>query len=268
MWSETIGYRQYRKPYLPQFFAAIAEAIPLTGQEHLLDLGCGAGEVALGFAPYVGRLTGMDQEDPMLAEAARKAEAVGSNIRLIQSRVEDAPANLGRFDLITMGRAHWYLHTAESLLQLDRWLKPEGRILVCRPLQNPDRAEWREVFMATRARWARDELRPLRQLNEDQFFADTPFVPFKRVLAHGEQQLQLEHLIFRALGTPSTTRARLGADAERMIAALQTAMAPYFLNGPITEHLSTLGVLYSRAPAMAKADGVTPAHSGAFSQPV
>jgi hypothetical protein len=79
-------------------------------------------------------------------------------------------------------------------------------------------------------------------------------VPFKRVIAHGEQQLQLEHLILRALGTPSTTRARLGADAERMIAALQAAMAPYFLNGPVTEQLSTLGVLYSRAPTEPKAD--------------
>src|SRR5580698_9939221 len=111
MWSETIGYRQYRKPYLPQFFAAVAKAIPLTCQESLLDLGCGTGEVALGFAPYVARLTGMDLEDPMLAEAARRAEAAGCHIRLIHSRVEDAPAELGRFELITMGRAHWYLHT-------------------------------------------------------------------------------------------------------------------------------------------------------------
>jgi ubiquinone/menaquinone biosynthesis C-methylase UbiE len=251
MWSETIGYRQYRKPYLPQFFAAVAEAIPLNGQEDLLDLGCGAGEVALGFAPYVARLTGMDLEDPMLTEAARKAQAIGCKLRLIHSRVEDAPAQLGRFDLITMGRAHWYLHTPESLHQFDQWLKPEGHILVCRPLQNPDGAEWREVFMATRARWARDELKPLRQLSEDQFFHGTPFAPFKRVTVHGEQQLQLEHLIFRALGTPSTTRARLGADAEKMIAAQRAAMAPYFLNGPITEQLSTLGVLYSRAAAPA-----------------
>jgi hypothetical protein len=109
-------------------------------------------------------------------------------------------------------------------------------------------------------------VQPWRQLSEDQFFHGTPIAPFKRVTVHGEQQLQLEHLIFRALGTPSTTRARLGADAERMIAALQAAMAPYFLNGPITERLSTLGVLYSRAPTAPKVEAAAVAESVAFSQ--
>jgi hypothetical protein len=43
-------------------------------------------------------------------------------------------------------------------------------------------------------------------------------------------------------------------------------MAPYFLNGPITERLSTLGVLYSRAPTAPKVEAAAVAESVAFSQ--
>ena len=96
MWSETIGYRQYRPPYLERFFSFVAETIPLTGREDLLDLGCGVGEVALGFAPFVATLTGLDLEQPMLDEAFKKTRAMGRDIRLVRGKVEDTPADLGR----------------------------------------------------------------------------------------------------------------------------------------------------------------------------
>jgi SAM-dependent methyltransferase len=82
MWSETIGFRKYRHPYLPGFFRGVAEAIPLTGTEDLLDLGCGVGEVALGFAPFVASLTGMDLEQPMLDALGNRALAMGFNMKL------------------------------------------------------------------------------------------------------------------------------------------------------------------------------------------
>src|SRR5271167_3393314 len=119
MWSETIGYRDHRPPYLKRFFLVVSETIPLTGKEDLLDLGCGVGEVALGFAPFVATLTGLDLEQPMLDETAKRARAIGRDIRLVQGKVEDAPADLGRFHLITMGRAHWFMHNPASLARID-----------------------------------------------------------------------------------------------------------------------------------------------------
>jgi hypothetical protein len=62
----------------------------------------------------------------------------------------------------------------------------------------------------------------------------------------GQRKLELEQLIFRALGTPSTTSAMLGSETELMVGALRTAMAPYFRDGPIMENHATLGVIYRR----------------------
>jgi SAM-dependent methyltransferase len=246
MWSETIGFRDYRHPYLPGFFPAVAEAIPLTGTEDLLDLGCGVGEVALGLAPFVASLTGMDLEQPMLDALRNRALAMGVNMRLIHSKVEDAPADLGRFHLITMGRAHWFMHTPTSLERLDQWLMPGGAILVCQPVWDPSRAEWHGVYDRTRKKWHRGNIRELTRLTPDQFFQGTGFVHVEEVIVKGEKQVELEHLVYRSLGDPTTSRAILGDEADEMIAEIRAAMTPYFRDGPIMERHLTLGNIYRR----------------------
>ena len=247
MWSETISCREYREPYLPVFFRSVAEAIPLIGTEDLLDLGCGVGEVALGFAPFVASLTGMDLEQPMLDALGKRAEAMGVHIRLIHSSVEEAPADMGRFHLITMGRAHWFMHTPTSLIRLDQWLTSGGAILVCFPTKHPDNAEWYRVYSATRDKWVRGNLREMTRLTADQFFEGTDFVLAERVIVQGEKRLELEHLVRRALGTANSSRAVLSVtETDEMSEAIRSAMTPYFRNGPITERHLTLGSIYRR----------------------
>jgi SAM-dependent methyltransferase len=55
-------YARYREPYPPEFFQKVAEQIGLRGDETLLDVGCGPGMLAIGFAPFVGSCTGLDPE--------------------------------------------------------------------------------------------------------------------------------------------------------------------------------------------------------------
>jgi ubiquinone/menaquinone biosynthesis C-methylase UbiE len=81
-------YEKLRPPYPAVFFRNIARRLHL-GREHaLIDLGTGPGLLALGFAPYVGCVVGVDPEPAMLA-AARKAAADASKaITLIESRAK------------------------------------------------------------------------------------------------------------------------------------------------------------------------------------
>ena len=92
MWSETLGYRDYRPPYLGEFFEDVALRLPLAGAEDLLDLGCGAGDVALGFAPHVASLTGVEPELPLLEETRRRASDAGRPDAMIaEIRAATAP---------------------------------------------------------------------------------------------------------------------------------------------------------------------------------
>ena len=70
-------YEKLRPPYPAEFFRNVAQRLRL-GKEHaLIDLGTGPGLLALGFAPYVGRIVGVDPEPAMLA-ATKKAAADAS----------------------------------------------------------------------------------------------------------------------------------------------------------------------------------------------
>ena len=65
-------YEELRPPYPPAFFRERGAAgSRFTKQHALIDLGTGPGLLALGFAPYVGRVVGVDPEPAMLA--AREA---------------------------------------------------------------------------------------------------------------------------------------------------------------------------------------------------
>jgi len=67
-------YEQFRPPYPPEYFRIVAQKAGLSKQHALIDLGTGPGLLALGFAPYVGRIVGVDPEPAML-EAARSGPA-------------------------------------------------------------------------------------------------------------------------------------------------------------------------------------------------
>jgi ubiquinone/menaquinone biosynthesis C-methylase UbiE len=247
MWSETLGHSDYRPPYLPQFFSDVAREIPLSGREDLLDLGCGAGEVALGFARYVRSLTGLDAELPMIAAARERARQQGAAIRLVHSKAEEAPEELGSFHLVTIGQAHWFMHSPATRARIERWVQPDGSLLICRPLADAAGATaWYAQFRAIRRRWARGDFAAKMRLTSDEFLAGADFELSKQIVTHGRRSVELEHLVHRALGTPDTSRAMLGADTERMIAEIRAEMAPFFKGGPLPEELRTIGLLYRR----------------------
>src|SRR5215469_1361726 len=124
-------YAAHREPYPPAFFSAVAKALNLTGREALIDLGTGPGLLALGFAPYVGRIVGVDPEPAMLAAAKTAAQRAGQDLALIESTAEALPADIGLFDVVTIGRAlHWMDRDALGAL-FERLVAPGGAIVVC-----------------------------------------------------------------------------------------------------------------------------------------
>ena len=53
-------YEKFRPPYPAEFFRAVSRRSGLRKEHRLIDLGTGPGLLALGFAPYVGRIVGVD----------------------------------------------------------------------------------------------------------------------------------------------------------------------------------------------------------------
>jgi 2-polyprenyl-3-methyl-5-hydroxy-6-metoxy-1,4-benzoquinol methylase len=85
----TVEFYRHREPYPPEFFSVIAARLNLTQQTRQLDVGCGPGNLALGFAPFVDSCTAIDREPEMRAAQTAAREA-GCDIHFVQGRIEDS----------------------------------------------------------------------------------------------------------------------------------------------------------------------------------
>jgi ubiquinone/menaquinone biosynthesis C-methylase UbiE len=115
-------------PDLPYLVAAAA----LTGQERVVDLGCGAGHTAMNLAPRAATVTAVDVTPEMLAVAEHLAKERGlGNIVFRQADVATLPFADGAFDVaVSRFSAHHFAEPARALLEAARVLAPGGRFLL------------------------------------------------------------------------------------------------------------------------------------------
>jgi len=218
----------------------------LTRDSRLLDLACGAGEVAFGFARHVGSLTGVEREQPMLDLARAEALRAGIDIRWVCSDIENMPADIGTFDLATIGKAHWYLPREQTLQQLEKLLAPTGQVLVCSTSTHDEQSgPWAEAYRRTRNAWRRVG-RP--HISAREFMAGSPFAYTKSVIARARRSVPVEDLLKRALAFAGTSPAALGPDKERYLGEIRAAIAPYAVDGALPETLATVGNIFARQP--------------------
>ncbi|MBB5835712.1 methyltransferase domain-containing protein [Kribbella italica] len=115
VWDETLFagaagyYEQGRLRYPAALAATLRSALGLDGSGRLLDVGCGPGTVALRVAQLFADVVGLDPDPGMVAEASRLARDRGvANVRFVQARAEELPAELGRFTVATFAQSfHW-----------------------------------------------------------------------------------------------------------------------------------------------------------------
>jgi len=108
-------YHKYRHGYPPAVIGALAGAFGLTGQDVVVDLGCGTGQLTLPMARRVRAVVGVDPEPDMLRRAQRAArEAV---VPLVRAG--------GGIAAVTNGTPLWFQDTDWSRALrgfLERWL--------------------------------------------------------------------------------------------------------------------------------------------------
>ncbi len=239
-------YLRYREPYPPGFFSEVATRLDLEGDEALIDLGTGPGVLALGFRPYVGSVLGVDPEPAMLAAARIEAAVAGIALPLIALRTEDLPADIGRFDLVTIGRALHWMDKDATVPVLDRILAPGGAILICGASPAKDgRNPWQEAFEAVNLAYsARKETG--WQAVYAHWFDETPFAEVELIEHEFTQTITPEALFERLLTRSSTAPDMLGERLEACRGDLMAALAPFFGTGSRVETLVARAGVYRR----------------------
>jgi SAM-dependent methyltransferase len=106
----------------------VREFVLARGDESAVDVGTGAGALALALAPLVRDVIGVDVV-PELLELAR--ERAPSNVTFVEGDAEHLPFADGSFDLAgTLRTLHHVARPERVLAELVRVTRPGGRLLV------------------------------------------------------------------------------------------------------------------------------------------
>jgi ubiquinone/menaquinone biosynthesis C-methylase UbiE len=108
------------------------DALELSPGSTVLDVACGTGGAFAALEDRVGpdgRIVGLDQSGAMLARGAQRVNGFGwENVRLVESRVEDADLGAGEFDGALFSFTHDVLQSDAAVDAVVRGVRPGGRL--------------------------------------------------------------------------------------------------------------------------------------------
>lgn len=154
-------YHKYRRGYPPAVIDMVMDAFGLTGDDIVVDLGCGTGQLALPIAGRVRAVAGVDPEPDMLARARQAADEQGiANACWMIGADTGIPAIralLGsqRAGAVTIGQALHWMHHDDLFQALTPLVRHGGGVAVITngtPLWLQDGA-WSQVLRRFLEHW-------------------------------------------------------------------------------------------------------------------
>jgi SAM-dependent methyltransferase len=126
-----------------------AFALP-QGEEHAVDVGCGAGALALALAPHVQHVVGVDRVSELLALARERAP---SNVEFVEGDATQLELHDESFDLGgTLRTLHHVARPELVIAELTRVTRIGGRVLIVDQLAPADPLEAEALDVFERAR--------------------------------------------------------------------------------------------------------------------
>jgi trans-aconitate methyltransferase len=146
--------KEYEKSDAGQFRHGLKEMykLHLTGNETILDIGCGNGKLSHYIATHYipnGRFVGIDSDQGMIALAQSRTT---QNINFILGDVRDF-SSPEQFDaIVSFWTLHWVNEYATAIQNIATLLKPDGKALLCHMVDFDPMDQWAVQLLET-AQW-------------------------------------------------------------------------------------------------------------------
>lgn len=134
-WNGVVGERWVSHQsmidtMMAPFSAALLNKLDISAGQHIIDIGCGCGDISEQVARLGARVTGIDISEPMLAQA-RKQSTEGVTYERVDAETGQLPDN--HFDYAISRFGVMFFNTPiKAFINIKRALKPTGKLVfVC-----------------------------------------------------------------------------------------------------------------------------------------
>ncbi len=251
--STVAHYVAHRPRYPTDLLRRVLTELGLGPGVRVLDLGCGPGFLANGFAALECQAIGMDPSVPMLEAARAEATQQGVKVDYRLGSSYDLDALEGKFDLVAMGRAFHWTDRPQTLQSLDRLVTPTGAVALfydthIRSAENAaitvaDKV--REKF--GRSQPVKPKQKPTPITPDETIFMESRFSRMVRIGLAERRPIDADALIGRSLSTSFTSPDSLGDRQPAFEAAMRARLAELRPDGKHTELIEFTALICRRA---------------------
>jgi SAM-dependent methyltransferase len=232
-------YRGGRISYPPKLIRRVVDLVALGENDRVLDLGCGPGQLTIGFSYFANEVVGVDPEPEMLTIAAEAARGLAANVRFCEGSSFDIDQSLGRFRLVTMGRSFHWMDRPATLHRLDDMVEVGGAITLFgdRHIDVPENAwhdDWRvitERYAQSDPAWQQRRAEP----SHESVLLASRFRHLERVSLIAQHVSTVDRLVERARSMSSLSRQQIGAREDEVARELRVLLSGIATDGRITE---------------------------------
>ncbi|WP_414581565.1 class I SAM-dependent methyltransferase [Scytonema sp. PCC 10023] len=242
-------YARYRPKYPPVLFDLLTQKFQLNGQGRLLDLGCGAGLIAIPLRDRFTEVIGLDPDPNMLQEAQRQAAAVGAtNISWVQDTAENISLAVGKFRLVTIGRAFHWMQRELVVERIYNLLTNDGGLAILKTYEDPWNSDhpWKKTAISVVKRWLGEQRRtgqagkglwqPL-EVSHEEILANSPFLRQAKYEVKYQQSWTIDTYLGYLYSTAFCLPSFLGENREKFEADLRESLLSVEPSGKFSEEL-------------------------------
>jgi len=163
---------------------------------------------------------------------------------------------LGRFDLVTIGRAFHWMDRARTLETLDKLIRPNGAVALfaTRHPTLPENGWFKDYDAIIDSYGESDSPRRARRspdwVPHEAILLDSPFCELERASVIERRLTPLDGFVSRALSYSISSPGRIGGRADELTSAVRANLSPYATGGMIPEVVESEALLAFR-PAVA-----------------